>query len=277
MRTVLARPRPCSASCWRPALAAAQSWPQKPIKMIVPFPAGGGTDFIGRVAAKHLSTRLGQQVVVENRGGANGAIGLQGADAVRSRRLHDRDLLRHAGGQSVALRQAALSGAARLRAGGDLGAIPGMLAVHPSVPGADRGRADRARQGEARRARLCVGRRRQFQPSGDGAVLAGDRREAAARAGQGHRPCLAGAARGRRADGVQQRADLAAERARRQLRGAVAEPQRVPVLPDVPTVAETVPGFTMAPWIGHHRPGQDAEGDRGAARRRRWRSCAIPR
>src|SRR5690349_12997800 len=55
-----------------------QNWPQKPIKMIVPFPAGGGTDFIARLAAKHLTDRLGQQVFVENRGGANGAIGLQG-------------------------------------------------------------------------------------------------------------------------------------------------------------------------------------------------------
>src|SRR5262249_42517285 len=55
----------------------AQPWPQRPIKMIVPFPAGGGTDFIARIAARHLSDRLGQQVFVENRGGANGAIGLQ--------------------------------------------------------------------------------------------------------------------------------------------------------------------------------------------------------
>src|SRR5262249_53721655 len=60
-----------------PALAQGQAWPQKPIKMIVPFPAGGGTDFIARLAAKHLSQRLGQQVYVENRGGANGAIPLQ--------------------------------------------------------------------------------------------------------------------------------------------------------------------------------------------------------
>ena len=64
-----------------PAAAAAQTpaqaWPQRAIKMIVPFPAGGGTDFIARIAAKHLSDRLGQQVFVENRGGANGAIGLQ--------------------------------------------------------------------------------------------------------------------------------------------------------------------------------------------------------
>ena len=60
-----------------PGLGSAQDWPQRPIKMIIPFPPGGGTDFIGRVAAKYLSERLGQQVFVENRGGANGGIGLQ--------------------------------------------------------------------------------------------------------------------------------------------------------------------------------------------------------
>ena len=68
-------------ACALPAAASAQSpvqpWPQRSIRMIVPFPAGGGTDFIARLAAKHLSDRLGQQVFVENRGGANGGIGLQ--------------------------------------------------------------------------------------------------------------------------------------------------------------------------------------------------------
>src|SRR5258708_12898531 len=59
------------------AQAPVHTWPQRAIKMIVPFPAGGGTDFIARIAAKHLSDRLGQQVFVENRSGANGAIGLQ--------------------------------------------------------------------------------------------------------------------------------------------------------------------------------------------------------
>src|SRR6516165_3202832 len=60
-----------------PVAAVAQTWPQKPIKMIVPFPAGGGTDFIARLVAKHLTDRLGQQVFIENRSGANGSIGLQ--------------------------------------------------------------------------------------------------------------------------------------------------------------------------------------------------------
>ena len=60
-----------------PATAAAQAWPQRPIKAIVPFPAGGGTDLMGRLVAKHLGDLLGQQVYVENIGGANGSIGVQ--------------------------------------------------------------------------------------------------------------------------------------------------------------------------------------------------------
>jgi tripartite-type tricarboxylate transporter receptor subunit TctC len=51
--------------------------PTRTIKMICPFPAGGGTDQIARIVALQLSKRLGQQVVVENRGGANGGLGAQ--------------------------------------------------------------------------------------------------------------------------------------------------------------------------------------------------------
>jgi len=45
--------------------------------MIVPFPAGGGTDVVARIVAKYLSERLRQTIIIENRGGANGQIGLQ--------------------------------------------------------------------------------------------------------------------------------------------------------------------------------------------------------
>ena len=57
-----------------PALALAQGWPQKPIKVIVPFPPGGVTDTLARITADWLTQRLGQPVVADNRPGASGAI-----------------------------------------------------------------------------------------------------------------------------------------------------------------------------------------------------------
>src|SRR5512134_484892 len=60
-----------------PTWAQTAQWPAKPVRIIVPFPAGGGVDYIGRVMAKHLSERLNQQVVVDNRAGSNGIVGLE--------------------------------------------------------------------------------------------------------------------------------------------------------------------------------------------------------
>jgi tripartite-type tricarboxylate transporter receptor subunit TctC len=57
-------------------VASAQSWPSKPLRLIVPFPPGGPTDVIGRTAAKILSDSLGQPVVVDNRPGGSGTVGL---------------------------------------------------------------------------------------------------------------------------------------------------------------------------------------------------------
>jgi tripartite-type tricarboxylate transporter receptor subunit TctC len=54
---------------------AAQDYPTKPIRMIIPFPPGGGSDVAGRVVAAALSERLGKQVIVDNRAGAGGVIG----------------------------------------------------------------------------------------------------------------------------------------------------------------------------------------------------------
>lgn len=64
-----------SSAC--PATALAQTWPSKPIRMIVPFPPGGGVDFVGRIVGQRLAKRLGQQVIIDNRGGANGIVGLE--------------------------------------------------------------------------------------------------------------------------------------------------------------------------------------------------------
>jgi tripartite-type tricarboxylate transporter receptor subunit TctC len=55
--------------------ALAQAWPSKPIRLVVPYPPGGSTDLLGRAVAAKLGDALGQQVIVDNRGGANGTLG----------------------------------------------------------------------------------------------------------------------------------------------------------------------------------------------------------
>jgi tripartite-type tricarboxylate transporter receptor subunit TctC len=62
-----------------PAHVHAQEWPTRPVRFIVPFPAGGSTDVAARVVGEYLSRTLGQQVVVENRTGANGNLGMEAA------------------------------------------------------------------------------------------------------------------------------------------------------------------------------------------------------
>jgi tripartite-type tricarboxylate transporter receptor subunit TctC len=63
------------AGCMLPELVAAQAWPSRPIMLVVPYAPGGNVDIAARVFAKELSSKLGQQVVIENKSGAGGIVG----------------------------------------------------------------------------------------------------------------------------------------------------------------------------------------------------------
>jgi tripartite-type tricarboxylate transporter receptor subunit TctC len=63
--------------CLASTYAHAQTYPNKPVRVVIPYPPGGGTDTLARPLAQHLTENLHQQVVIDNRGGANGNIGME--------------------------------------------------------------------------------------------------------------------------------------------------------------------------------------------------------
>ncbi len=69
----------CAALCAGATIASAQQFPDKPIRWIVPYPPGGSTDILTRIVAQKMHENWGQPVVVDNRGGASGIIGVEAA------------------------------------------------------------------------------------------------------------------------------------------------------------------------------------------------------
>jgi tripartite-type tricarboxylate transporter receptor subunit TctC len=115
--------------------AHAQPWPAKPLRIVVPFGPGSGTDAGTRLLAQHLSTALGQQVVVENRPGANGSIAAQ---AVARSAPDGYTLLMGTnsthGANPGLFRTLPYDPAKDFVPVTMVGTFPSMLVVHPSVP-----------------------------------------------------------------------------------------------------------------------------------------------
>jgi tripartite-type tricarboxylate transporter receptor subunit TctC len=238
--------------CLVPGLAAAQAWPQRQIKMICPFPAGGGTDLIARLAAKHLSDRLGQQVYVENRGGANGAIGVQALmqaepDGYTIGAISDGPMIinpaLYANNPYQPLRDFVPVG--------QMVKFPSLLTAHPST--GIKNVSDLIRVAKEKPGTL------NFSSGGIGnfshmglellAIQGGIKIVHVPYKGVG--PATLAVLSGE-VQLMYNNVATAIEhvRAGKTVPLGVGEPKRIEGLPDIPAIAETVPGFEMAAWVG---------------------------
>src|ERR1700716_3960993 len=125
---------------WVCGVAFAQPFPSKPVRIIVPFPAGGTTDIVARLVGQRMSETLGQPVLVENRGGAGGTIG---ADAVARAAPDGYTVLMHNVTFPMASVAAAFANRATYSVDSDFAGIsiavyvPLVITAHPSVPAND--------------------------------------------------------------------------------------------------------------------------------------------
>ena len=113
--------------------AQTATYPDRPVKMLVGFAAGGGTDVAARILAQKLTEALGQTVVVENRPGASGMIAAEAVAKSAARRIHaDDGQPDHARGRAGALSQVCASMPAKDFVGVAMaGVSPLVLVVHP--------------------------------------------------------------------------------------------------------------------------------------------------
>jgi tripartite-type tricarboxylate transporter receptor subunit TctC len=237
-----------------PLLAHAQAnYPNKPIRLIIAFPAGGSTDIVGRIVAQKLSERLGQPIVVENRGGAGGTIGTDAA----AKAAPDGYTLTLGTTSTMAVAPGAYSklGYDPIKSFSPVSLVavtPYLLVVNPQVPA--NSLAELVTLAKSQPGKL------NYASAGNGSTtqLAMEMLNDVTGMNMTHIPFKGNAAADLAIVSNQVQVLFGSMPALLQhaktnkLRAlAVGSPQRSPALPDTPTVAELgYPGFEAALWLG---------------------------
>ncbi|MBL6079956.1 tripartite tricarboxylate transporter substrate binding protein [Belnapia sp. T18] len=240
-----------------PPGARADDWPSRPIRFVVPYPPGGPTDILGRVAAQRAGTRLPQPVVVENRAGAGGSIG---AEAVARAAPDGATFLVNASAHVIVphMIRVPYDAMADFAPVTQIASVPLILVVTPSLPVRSVGEL-------LAYARANPGKLAYASSSNGGAPhLAGEMFKLLAGVDLQHIPyrgsgqALPDLVAGNvqlMFDSAASSADLLREGRLRPL--AVTTDARIPAFPDLPTIAEAgVPGYAISTWYGIWAPAQ---------------------
>ena len=239
--------------CALAGAVGAQPYPVRPVRLIVPFAPGGGTDISGRQIAAKLAEQLGQQFVIDNRGGGGGLIGMETA----ARAAGDGYTLLYSSASYVAAMATRKRSYETLRTMVpvvEVAAAPYVVAVHPSLPPTLRGILDFARAKPGQLAYASTG-------AGGLTHLATELLASMAKVSfthvpyKGAGPALPDLLAGRTVMIITPAVPLMVHFQSGKLRAvAVTGEKPLAELPQVPTAAETVPGYVVLTWYAFLAP-----------------------